>query len=237
MPIKNAWIVLAVLLASPVLAGPLYPADFGPSARLISLDQFPHGALVSNQFQCSHGVILGSTTQIGAESSPDTADWQLPGYQISPHLVAIEAVPAASTPSPPMKAIASKYAEDGFLWQCERCGIEIRFIRPLPTRAGVWITPGSANQTAVFSGPAGHLATLTVPPPGGPTFVGYESEAGITAIVLRSAPTSGIGIDDLIAEGAPGPWCADQNGDDVVDLVDSVILRRILAGVPVTDTP
>ena len=233
----NRWFLAIISLPLSALAGPVSLADFGPSARVISFDQLADGTRVGNQFQCSHGVLLGSTTQIGAESSADTADWQQPGQQISPFVVAIEAVPAQSTSSPPMKLIATRYAADGSLEQCERCGLEVRFLKPLPTKAGLWVTPGGADQTATFSGPGGHLATLVVPPPGGPFFVGYEDAEGIVAIVLRSAPTSGIGLDDLIAEGAPGPGCADQNADGAIDLVDSVILRRILAGEPVQGQP
>src|SRR5262249_38969947 len=109
-PPVTKWVATVMLLASPALGGPLSPGDFGPNSRRISFDQFAHGTQLSSQFQCSDGVILGSTTQIGEESSPDTADWQQPGEQISPFLFAIEAVPAAGTSSPPMKVIAGKYS-------------------------------------------------------------------------------------------------------------------------------
>jgi hypothetical protein len=232
--------VVMLLCGSRAFGGQISPGDFGPESQVISFDQFAHGTVIGSQFQCSNGVLLASTTQIGEESSPDTADWQLPGQQIAPFVFAIEAVPTTSTSSPPMKVIAGKYGADGALYQCERCGIEVHFLQPLPTKAGLWITDADANQTATFSGPSGLLSTVVVTPgeaTGGPTFVGYQDPNGIVAIVLRSAPSVGIGLDDLMTEGAAGPWCADQNGDGRVDLVDTVILRRILAGVPVPASP
>ncbi len=225
-------------------AGPITPIDFGPDATTLSFDQFEHGTYLSREFECSHGVLLGSTAPIGAEISSDPADWYQPGNSVSPFVAAIVAVPASSTPSLPMKVIGTKYGVAGELEQCERCGIMIRFLDPLPRQVGLYVTEADAGQSVLFSSPSGPRVALSTSGPfvGGPSFVGYEDANGVSAVVLRSAQTAGIGVDDLILGGrqfttctsAPGcaPTCdGDVNADGGVDLLDVAILRRRLAGL------
>jgi hypothetical protein len=225
-------------------AGVITPADFGPDATTLAFDQFEHGAYLSRQFECSHGVLLGSTPPIGAEISSDPADWFYPGNSVSPFVAAIVAVPAMSTPSPPMKVIATKYGAAGNLEQCERCGLIIRFLDPLPRQVGLYVTEADAGQSVLFSGPGGFIAEAQTGGPfvGGPSFVGYAHEGGISAVVLRSVQTAGIGLDDLILGDRQFTTCTvsagcspggegDVNGDGGIDLLDVSILRRRLTGL------
>jgi hypothetical protein len=224
-------------------AGPITPADFGPDATTLSFDEYA-GGYMSRDLECTHGVVLGSTPPIGAELSPDPADWFYAGNSVSLFVAAIVAVPATSTPSPPMKIIATKYGAAGNLELCERCGIIVPFLDPLPREVGLYVTEADARQSVLFSGPTGFLAELSTNGPflGGPSFVGYAHENGISAVVLRSVPTAGIGLDDLIIGDRRFTTCSaaascspggegDMNPDGGVDLLDASILRRRLAGI------
>ncbi len=178
-------VALQSLLLSIARAGPIGPGDFGADPTVLSFDSFPHATSLSHQFECGDGVILSSTAPIGGSFSTDLADALQPGEAISPFVAAIEAVPSSSTASVPNKVIATKYGAGGELLQCERCGISIRFLDPLPTQVGLWVTDPDAGQTVAFSGSGGALSTFACPLAGVDSGGGGSVERGSTPSPLR----------------------------------------------------
>jgi hypothetical protein len=118
---------------------------------------------------------------------------------VAPFVFAITAVPSTSTPSFPNKVIGAKYDAGGGLVQCERCGIRITFVAPIPTEVSFWITDPDAGQSARFFGPGGLLETMTISPASSAfaEFLGFSDGSGISEILLISAPSVGIGFDSL----------------------------------------
>lgn len=177
------------------------------SATTLTFDDLAHGTPLSGEY-ASLGVIVSSTNPIGAGASADPADSLQPGGSIAPFVFAITAVPSTSTPSLPNKIIGAKYDAGGALVQCERCGIRLTFLAPIPTEVSFWITDPDAGQSAQFFGPGGLLETLTISPASSafPEFLSFSDGSGISEVLLISAPGVGIGFDSLtFANPVPEP--------------------------------
>ena len=56
-------------------------------------------------------------------------------------------VPSSSTASLPNKVIGAKLDAGGGLIQCDRCGIRISFLDPIPRDVSLWITDPDAGQS------------------------------------------------------------------------------------------
>jgi hypothetical protein len=168
------------------------------AATLLTFDELPHASPLSTEYS-SLGVVFSSTAPIGASVSSDPADSLLPGEAVAPFVFAIVAVPSTSTPSFPNKVIAAKFDAGGSLIQCERCGIRISFLDPIPTEVGFFITDPDGGQSAHFFGTGGPLGSVAIAPASSalPEFVTFSHLGGISEVVLVSAPSVGIGIDSL----------------------------------------
>ena len=174
------------------------------ATTLITFDSLAHATTLSDEYS-ELGVILSSTAPLGPELSPDPADSLQPGEAVAPFVFAIVAVPPASTPSIPNKVIGAKYDVGGGLIQCERCGIRITFLDPIPTEVSLFITDADAGQSAQFFGPSGLLDAFTIAPPIDPfELMSLTHPSGISEVLLVSAPGLGIGFDSL-QFGAPVP--------------------------------
>jgi hypothetical protein len=191
------------------------PRDLDADALVLSFDEVAHGTPISNDFECSARVLLRSTAPIGAEFSTDPADSLQRGEAVSAFVAAIAAMPENATASSPNKIIATKYDARGELVLCERCGIALHFLDPLPTKVGLSIASPASGQVVMFSGPTGLLGSVVVVSANGklPEFVGWEDPGGITQIILRSRPGAGIGFDDLALSGAGSIVCASSDTD------------------------
>ncbi len=181
------WVVGAMLLASR-----------GALATTLTFDDVASGTPLSGEY-AALGVVLSSTAPIGPGASSDPADSLQPGESVAPFVFAITAVPSTSTPSPPNKIIGAKYDVGGGLTQCDRCGIRITFLAPIPTEVSFWITDPDPGQSAQFFGPGGLLQTTTINPASSayPEFLSFSDPSGVSEIVLISAPSVGIGFDSL----------------------------------------
>jgi len=178
-------------------AEPIGPNDFAPGATVLNFDSFQSFTLLGTDF-AQQGIVLGSTAPLGPQLSPDPADSLQQGEAVSPVVAVETAVPADSTSSPPNRIIGTKYGAGGEILWCERCGIVIQFPGRFPTKVGFWVSQANQGQTVQFYGPGGILWTFSVGPTAGPPqWVGYHDPAGITRVVLTSAPSVGIGLDDL----------------------------------------
>jgi hypothetical protein len=164
------------------------------AATLLSFDELPHALPLSTEYS-SLGVIFSSTAPIGASISSDPADSFALGETTAPFVFAIVAVPSTSTPSLPNKIIGAKFDAGGSLVQCERCGIRISFVDPIPTEVSLYITDPDGGQSAQFFGPSSSAF---------PEFVEFLDLGGISDIVLISRPSVGIGFDSL-SFAAPVP--------------------------------
>lgn len=179
-------VVTAILLASR-----------GAAATTLTFDNLTSGTPLSGEY-ASLGVVLSSTAPIGPGASSDPADSLQPGESVAPFVFAITAVPSTSTSSPPNKIIGAKYDTGGGLVQCDRCGIQISFLAPIPTAVSFWITDPDVGQSAQFFGPGGLLQTTTIAASSAdPQLLSFNDAAGISEIVLISAPSVGIGFDSL----------------------------------------
>jgi hypothetical protein len=210
----------ALFLVADVHADPIGPGDFDIDLQVLTFDTLAPGSTLSNDFACSERLILRSTPPLGAELSVDPADWMQPGETVSAFVAAIPAVPESSTSSPPHKVVATKYDVGGGLVPCERCGIALHFIDPLPTKVGLYVTDPKLGQTAMFSGPSGLLGSVVVAGGRAPEFVGWEDPDGITQLILRSRPSAGIGFDDLMLSGAGSGRCMAPEADADVPIPD-----------------
>ena len=191
---RIAWVIVAMALPS---------GD--ASATTLTFDDLAHGTPLSGEYT-TLGVVLSSTAPIGAGASSDPADSLQLGESIAPFVFAVNAVPSTSTPSLPNKIIGAKYDAGGGLIQCERCGIRISFLAPIPTEISFWITDPDAGQSAQFFGLGGVIQTTTISPGSSafPEFLSFTAASGISEILLISAPSTGIGFDSL-SFGNPVP--------------------------------
>jgi hypothetical protein len=174
---------------------------FDATAATIDFDDVTSGTALSGEYS-SIGVILSSTAPIGPLVSSDPADSLTPGQQVAPFVFAITAVPSTSTPTLPNKVIGAMYDSDGSLMPCERCGIRITFLAPLPTEVSLWISDPDSGQTANFlrGGNLLHAEIISPPTSAYPQLVTFVDSAGISEVTLVSRPSVGIGFDHLSFE-------------------------------------
>jgi hypothetical protein len=197
MPWFAGLTVLAILLAAQCVY----------ATTLITFDERAHSTPLSTEYS-GLGVVLSSTAPIGPGVSPDPADWLHPGEAVAPFVFAIVGVPSTSTPSLPNKIIGAKFDSGGSLIGCERCGIRISFLDPIPTEVSLFITDPDSGQSARFLGPGGLLGAIAIAPASSsfPELVSFSHLGGITEVELVSAPGVGIGFDSLqISAPVPEP--------------------------------